>query len=220
MRERLPGGRVRGIPTLPATSDVPNDVPLRSRLQRSAAMPTDAKLISPAQALKAASETVDDTHSKLTSAEVGYCKPPPWGQFQKGKSGNPAGSKKGGQNLSTIMKKEMETKVSVMEDGKKRSYTKLELMLKQLWNKASKGDYRSAMALFKFLERLDPGSFASLVPSSVDGGLDAERSSRMKALVREYFGKPLASIPDGASVASDTSNNSTHSKMNRGKHHE
>jgi hypothetical protein len=45
--------------------------------------------------------------------DVGYGKPPPHTQFQKGVSGNPRGRPKGSKNLKTLARKVMNTKVTL-----------------------------------------------------------------------------------------------------------
>jgi hypothetical protein len=77
----------------------------------------------------------------LTS--VGYAVPPKTSQFKKGQSGNPKGRRKGSVALSTLIRKSAKERVIVQENGTRKSMTKDEAALKQLFNKAASGDQRA-----------------------------------------------------------------------------
>jgi hypothetical protein len=83
--------------------------------------------------------------------EVGYGKPPSATRFQKGQSGNPKGRPKGVKNLSTILEEELEQKVAVTENGRRKKITKRRATVKQLVNKAASGDHRSVQILINSL---------------------------------------------------------------------
>ncbi|HJU84176.1 MAG TPA: DUF5681 domain-containing protein [Holophagaceae bacterium] len=91
---------------------------------------------------------------------VGYGKPPRASQFTQGQSGNPAGRPKGARNLTTVLKGALEERVVVTERGRPRSLSKLEVMVKQLVNKAAGGDLRAFAQVQGLLERElgDPGT--------------------------------------------------------------
>lgn len=67
---------------------------------------------------------------------IGKGKPPQHTRFQKGQSGNPKGRRKGLKNVATLLEQVLDERVMVTENGKRKSITKLEAMLKQLANKA------------------------------------------------------------------------------------
>jgi hypothetical protein len=71
---------------------------------------------------------------------VGYGKPPRHSQFKKGVSGNKKWRPKGGKNFTTLFHQEMNKRIVVTENGKRRTITKGEAMLKQLTNRAAAGD--------------------------------------------------------------------------------
>lgn len=71
---------------------------------------------------------------------VGYGKPPQHTRFKQGESGNPTGRPKGSKNLTTLLEKELKQRVVVTENGRRRSITKQEAMVKHLVNKAVSGD--------------------------------------------------------------------------------
>jgi Family of unknown function (DUF5681) len=74
---------------------------------------------------------------------VGYRRPPKHSQFAKGRSGNPKGRPKGVRNFATVIEAELNTKIPVTENGKRKSISKREAVAKQLVNKAASGDTRA-----------------------------------------------------------------------------
>jgi hypothetical protein len=76
--------------------------------------------------------------------DVGYGKPPPHTQFQKGVSGNPRGRPRGSKNLKTLARKVMNTKVTLRENGKTRTVSKAEAMLMAVFNRGLSGDPSAA----------------------------------------------------------------------------
>jgi hypothetical protein len=82
---------------------------------------------------------------------VGYLLPPTEKQFRKGQSGNPSGRPKGAKNLRTVIKEAASKKLSVVEDGKRKKKSKMDLMVTQMMNRAAQGEARfTQMALDQF----------------------------------------------------------------------
>jgi hypothetical protein len=81
--------------------------------------------------------------------EVGRGKPTKHTQFKKGQSGYPSGRPKGRPNVRTMMEKTLLQPISVTEGGKKKKITLLELAIRQVANKAAKGDERALRALLQ-----------------------------------------------------------------------
>jgi hypothetical protein len=75
--------------------------------------------------------------------EVGYGKPPKHSRFKKGQSGNPKGRPKGKKNRTTVITAMLDEVTTVMEGGKARRMTKLEIIVAVLINKALKGDKKA-----------------------------------------------------------------------------
>jgi hypothetical protein len=71
---------------------------------------------------------------------IGYRKPPVHTRFQKGQSGNPKGSKKGSKTLAKHIREELDRRITVTENGQRKTITKAEAIVKQLINKAVGGD--------------------------------------------------------------------------------
>ena len=75
--------------------------------------------------------------------QVGYRKPPQHSRFKKGQSGNPRGRPKGSQSAARLARRILSEKIVIKENGKRRTITRREAMLKQLANKGIMGDLRS-----------------------------------------------------------------------------
>ncbi|WP_182481972.1 DUF5681 domain-containing protein [Henriciella algicola] len=88
--------------------------------------------------------------------QIGYGKPPKTTQFKKGQSGNPKGRTKGSKNFRTALTDELSQIVQFTEDGQRKSATKRQVMLRNLTNKAAKGDPRSIEQVLKQLQQMLP----------------------------------------------------------------
>jgi Family of unknown function (DUF5681) len=87
--------------------------------------------------------------------EVGYRKPPQHTQFRAGRSGNPAGRRKGVRNLATDVKRILKVPVKVKENGRSRKISTQEGALMVLREKALKGDARSLDRLLEYATRFN-----------------------------------------------------------------
>jgi hypothetical protein len=76
--------------------------------------------------------------------EVGYRRPPKHTRFPKGRSGNPAGRRKGSRNLKTDLHEELNTKVSITENGRRKTVTKQQFLIKRLTNDAMQGNQKAS----------------------------------------------------------------------------
>jgi Family of unknown function (DUF5681) len=113
--------------------------------------------------------------------EVGYRRPPPSGQFKKGSSGNPKGRPKGSKNFMTLLEQELAQKIVVNENGKKKSVTRMQAMVKRIVAGALQGDQKSLVTLVEILRRtgqFQPAEPESLVPENYQAILDAYVASR------------------------------------------
>ncbi|RED18871.1 DUF5681 domain-containing protein [Parasphingopyxis lamellibrachiae] len=88
--------------------------------------------------------------NKKRRRPVGYGNPPVEHQFGPGQSGNPGGRPPGAKSLKTVLAEEQSQRVSATDSqGKTRSYSKLQLVVKRLIEKAAKGDVRAIAKLIE-----------------------------------------------------------------------
>jgi hypothetical protein len=72
--------------------------------------------------------------------EVGYGKPPRTSQFKKGESGNPSGRPKKPTDSDSEWRRELASKMTVIENGKRNTITKSAAYKRQTTNKAIQGN--------------------------------------------------------------------------------
>jgi hypothetical protein len=92
--------------------------------------------------------------------EVGYGKPPRHTRFTPGQSGNPKGRPKGTQNLLSIFHEALFKKISVTEDGRIRTMSRMEAMVTGQIAKALKGDTRATESMLKLANQYLPAGDA------------------------------------------------------------
>jgi hypothetical protein len=85
--------------------------------------------------------------------EIGYGKPPKSGQFKKGVSGNPSGRPKKPTDFLSALLREANSEVPINENGKQKKAKKIEVVAKQVMNKAASGSIQAQRLLFKLLQQ-------------------------------------------------------------------
>jgi len=75
--------------------------------------------------------------------EVGFGKPPRSTRFKPGQSGNPNGRPRGAKNFAIAIGQELDSRVTVTENGRRRRISKREVIAKHLVNKAASGDLKA-----------------------------------------------------------------------------
>ncbi|ODN66702.1 DUF5681 domain-containing protein [Methylobrevis pamukkalensis] len=104
---------------------------------------------------------------------LGYKKPPTWGRFQKGRSGNPEGRPRkprpdnpGPSNdpsaLDDALRKERDRRIRVTDASGTRDAALTEVIVRALTNNAIKGDVRAQREALKLLRELDGRDAARL----------------------------------------------------------
>ena len=88
--------------------------------------------------------------------EVGFGKPPVHTRFQPGQLGNPAGRPKGARNLASVLEQELNAPVTIIENGQRKTVTKLEAAIKQLVKMGLSGDLRALQQLLALYRMLRP----------------------------------------------------------------
>ncbi len=117
---------------------------------------------------------------KKKNYEVGYRKPPQRTRYQKGQSGNPKGRPRGSRSSATMLKETLSERVEVRENGRIRTVTKKELILRYAVNKAATGDSRAREFLLKQTPWLQK-EFAEPKRSNVS---DIEAFERARKILR------------------------------------
>jgi replication-associated recombination protein RarA len=120
--------------------------------------------------------------------EIGYKRPPKSGQFAKGKSGNPKGRPKGSNNFITILEKELGQSISVNENGKKKTITRLQAMVKRVVAGALQGDQKSLLTLIEIMRRtgrFEQTEAESLLPDNYESILDSYVQKRQQTGVKK-----------------------------------
>ena len=114
---------------------------------------------------------------------VGYSKPPRHTRFEKGRSGNPKGRPSGAKNLSTLFIEALNETVIVAENGGRRKISKRQAIVKQIVNKAAKGDWRCT----KLLLELPQETGSPIEPEKSEssfGAADKKTIEQLKARLR------------------------------------
>lgn len=91
---------------------------------------------------------------RSSNYQIGYGRPPKATQFKKGVSGNKKGRPKGSKNIATLVHAAMHERVTITENGRRRTISKIEAAIKQLTNKAATGDPKAIQALFNLAREL------------------------------------------------------------------
>ena len=86
------------------------------------------------------------------SYEVGYGRPPEHTQFQPGQSGNPKGRPRGSKSPLTLLREELQQKVTLREGDRVTTITKLEAIMKRIVNDTLGGKVSPTRLLFPLLQ--------------------------------------------------------------------
>jgi hypothetical protein len=90
-----------------------------------------------------------------STAGTGYGRPPEHAQFKPGKSGNPKGRPKQSKNLKSIIQQALTSTVTVRENGRLRSVSKIEGVVLSQLERALKGNEKAALAVLRMAGHVD-----------------------------------------------------------------
>ena len=116
--------------------------------------------------------------------EIGYRRPPPQSQFKKGASGNPKGRPKGSKNFLTLLEQELAQKIVVNENGRRKTVTRMQAMVKRMVAGALQGDPKAVLTLVDILRRsggIEPAEAEGLLPENYESILDSFVQSRIQS---------------------------------------
>jgi hypothetical protein len=94
-------------------------------------------------------------NAKSSAADfaVGRGKPPSHYRFKPGQSGNPGGRKRGSRNLRTVLEEVLLSEIEMTENGRKRTVSILEALIKRSAQEGLRGDLRAIKDLLDRFER-------------------------------------------------------------------
>jgi hypothetical protein len=125
--------------------------------------------------------------------KVGFGKPPTATRFKPGETRNPKGRPRGSKNVTTILRKEANEKIEVMEDGKRKKLTKMEVATRQQVNKAVTGDPKAFAHVFDALRKDEARAEQYAAPSALP--FESRDVEAMSNLMKFYGGSQV--IEDG-----------------------
>jgi Family of unknown function (DUF5681) len=88
-----------------------------------------------------------------TDYSVGRGKPPAHSRFKPGQSGNPGGRKRGTPNMKTVLEEVLLAEIEMRENGRKRTVSLLEALIKRSVQEGLNGDLRAIKDLLDRYER-------------------------------------------------------------------
>jgi hypothetical protein len=102
------------------------------------------------------------------NTEVGYGRPPKDTRFKPGESGNPGGRPKGSKNLATLVRKHLQSMLTVRENGRERRMSKLDVGITKMVNRfAEQGELRLFSELKKLFDRPEAQTIEIRLPVDV-----------------------------------------------------
>lgn len=87
-----------------------------------------------------------------TERAIGYKRPPPETKFKPGQSGNRKGRPKGRPNMADAIRQSATEPVTVIVDGKKRTMSTAEAMIRKCWTDALKGEKHAISLVIGLLD--------------------------------------------------------------------
>jgi len=121
--------------------------------------------------------------------EVGFGKPPRQTQFKKGQSGNPQGRPHGAKNMATLFTQALKERVTVTENGRRRSISKQEALVKHLVNKALSGDRRLLQLLLDEVHVIEARAESSAAGDNIPDETDLRVFRQLHERIRRQLRK-------------------------------
>jgi hypothetical protein len=118
---------------------------------------------------------------KKPEQEVGYGRPPKATQFRTGVSGNPGGRPKGSLNIGIVLERIARQTITINQNGRRRTITKLEAAAMQIANKAASGDLKASTLQFNLLRTF----LASATEGNQKPPLDADDRAVIAGMLKQ-----------------------------------
>jgi hypothetical protein len=101
------------------------------------------------------------------TTKVGYRRPPEKSRFKAGQSGNPHGRPKGALNLATILEQTLREPIVIVENGRRKTVTKLEAAIKQVVDQATRGKLKAVQLLAALVRSAEERGNQGAAPNGV-----------------------------------------------------
>jgi len=137
--------------------------------------------------------------------EVGFGKPPQPTQFKPGQSGNPAGRPRGAKNFATAIQQELDARVTVTENGRRRRISKCEVIAKLLVNKSATGDLKAMLLLLNEARARETNAANPAADAVLDIPEDRRVFDGIIARIRNSVPQSQPSSPENGADAVRTS---------------
>ena len=118
--------------------------------------------------------------------KVGYGRPPSWGRFKPGQSGNPRGRPKGSKSVDQVLRHALERRGPDPRRGGRHTVSMLELIVEGLVLAAAKRDPRMLRLLLVLVERYAPSD----APKTEPVHLEADD----RAILDDYIASLAATV--------------------------
>ncbi len=129
---------------------------------------------------------------------VGYGRPPEATRFQPGRSGNPKGRPRKPKTVAAVIEEALAKRVKVQENGRSRSLSAEQVIVRRLVHDAARGDSRAVRMLFTLRARYGDSPAESIEPRD----LEADQEILDAYLKRRDVGQ-FEQSPEAGSADSD-----------------
>ena len=122
---------------------------------------------------------------------VGFGRPPKEHQFKKGQISNRKGRERGSKNLSTLLKRTLDERVTVKDktSGKKVTKTKRELIIAQLVNGSANADLRALSLLLPMMKDIEVKETEALHKREAADAAVHEDDAKVMAALKVRFAR-------------------------------
>lgn len=132
--------------------------------------------------------------------EVGFRRPPVATRFKPGKVGNPKGRPKKKQTVGQIIEGALMTKVKVVENGRSKTMTAEEVIIRKLALDAASGDKRAVQTLFSLRDRYQDSNETTLDPADLHSDDQMILDDYFATLQRNGAGDTLSSFAGSSNL--------------------
>jgi Family of unknown function (DUF5681) len=100
--------------------------------------------------------------------EVGYGRPPVAHQFRRGQVANPMGRRKKPKPVGQIIQEALMTRITIEENGRRKTMTAQEVIIRNLVSAAARRDARAINTLFALKDRYQDSTATMLDPADLN----------------------------------------------------